>query len=60
MRSAHTAIVHQREALSLRVLDVERQAAVALGDLADTDAALAQVLDPPLERIVPGDAPRDI
>src|SRR5450756_1622231 len=38
VRRTFAAVIDQRQALAFRVLEVERQAAVALGDVADGDA----------------------
>ncbi len=56
VRLAHAAVVHQRQALALGVLEVERQAAVALGDLLGHHAVLAQILRPPGQRLAASDA----
>jgi hypothetical protein len=42
VRLANSSIVHEREPLPFRIFEVERQAAVALGNLAGCDSVLAQ------------------
>ena len=44
------AVVHQGEPLPLGILEIQHQAAVALGDLVGTDAERTEALGPPLER----------
>jgi hypothetical protein len=59
---APPAVVDEAEALALRVLEIQRQAAVPLGDLGVRDAAFAEALLPPGERLRSGDpqrCPRD-
>jgi hypothetical protein len=56
VRLAHAAVIDQRKPLPLGIFDIQRQAAIALGDLAGGDAQLAQMLRPPCQRIEPGNA----
>ena len=58
MRFARAAVVDEAQALALRVLEIERQAAVALGDLAVLDAMLVEMRAPPVERVLACDAQR--
>ena len=53
---ARAAVVDQAEALAFRILEIERQAAVALGDLAGLHAGCVEVLLPPLEALRARDA----
>ena len=56
MRLALAAIVDERQTLAFRILEIERQPAVALDDLADLHARLGQALAPILEAAAAGDA----
>ena len=53
MRLAGAAVIDQAQALALGILEVERQAPVALGDLAVRHAVLGEALAPPVERLPP-------
>ena len=48
-RIAGAAIVHEGEPLAFRILESERQAAVALDDLAVRDLGFVEALHPPLQ-----------
>ena len=56
VRRAFAAVIDQRQALAFRVLEVERQAAVALGDVADGDAGDFEPFMPPAQIRRAGDA----
>ena len=58
VRLAGAPIVDEREPLALRILEVERQPAVALRDLAGAHAELAQPRLPVVERVGAGHAQR--
>ena len=55
-RLAGTAVVDQAETLAFRVLEIERQASVALGDLGGLHAGRSEMLLPPFEALRAGDA----
>ena len=52
------AIVDEAEALAFGILEIERQPAVALGDLAVLHTMLVEMLLPPVERLRAGNAER--
>src|ERR1700687_2502143 len=47
---AFVAVVHHRQALAFRILKIERQAAIALGDVAKRHASHLQPLMPKTQR----------
>src|ERR1044072_133753 len=55
---ARAAVIDQAQALALRILEVEREAPIALGDLACFRARGAEMLLPPLEAFRAGNAQR--
>jgi hypothetical protein len=56
MRRTFAAIIDQRQTLALGVLEIERQAAVALGEFAMGDAQFRETLAPPLQTFLSGNA----
>ena len=56
MRHAFAAIIDQRQALAFGVLEIERQAAVSLGELAMGDIQFLEPLAPPLQTFLAGNA----